>query len=456
MASKRPTGRRRKRPKSSQTESAALDLNTLMLVMLFGMIAAIMLGIHIGIALGMTALIGLYLSAGNNLGIGLSVLGSVSYDYLRNELFATIPLFILMGDFVARSGAARDLYKLVNHGLARVPGRLAVATVIGNAVFAAVTGVSIAAAAAFSRIAYPQMMHYGYRRTYALGSVAGSASLGMLIPPSILLIIWGIVTEISIGKLFIAGIIPGIILAGLFIVYSSAAAMRDPTIAPRMPEGEEETMELAEIVSGFGILGLIALVLGGIWAGIFSSTEAAGIGALGAMVLAVLKGMRLQAISEAVISAGRTAAPIMFLLLTAAMYSRFLAFSGIIGLIQDALGNTGLGTIGVYLLMVAIWLVLGMILDSASIILLTVPIFWPIANALGFDPFAFAIFGILAIEAGLLTPPLGLLVYTVKGAIPEVGLGEIFRGAIPYWLLMLVAMLLIWIFPGLASWLPSL
>lgn len=431
-----------------------MDLNTLMLLTLLGMITAIILGVHIAVALGLTALIGTFIIFGS-LDLATFMLGAAAYDALRDELFATIPLFVLMGDFVAKSGAARDLYKLVNRGLARIPGRLAVATVIGNAIFAAVTGVSIAAAAAFSRIAYPQMQRYGYRRTFALGSIAGSASLGMLIPPSILLIIWGIVTEISIGKLFIAGILPGLVLASLFIAYSIIAAIRDPSIAPSVPVGEEDEFELAEIVSGFGILGLMALVLGGIWGGLFTSTEAAGIGALGAMLLAILKGLRWRGISQAIIDAGRTAAPIMFLILTAAMYSRFLATGGIVSVIQDALTSFGFGAFGIYIVMVLIWLVLGMILDSASIILLTVPIFWPVAQALGFNDLAFAIFGILAIEAGLLTPPLGLLVYTVKGAIPEVSLGEIFRGSIPYWLLMLVAMALVWIFPGLASWLPG-
>ncbi len=431
-----------------------MDLNTLMFLTLLGMIGAILLGVHIAVALGLTALIGTFIIFGS-LDLATFMLGAAAYDALRDELFATIPLFVLMGDFVAKSGAARDLYKLVNRGLSRIPGRLAVATVIGNAVFAAVTGVSIAAAAAFSRIAYPQMMRYGYRRTFALGSIAGSASLGMLIPPSILLIIWGIVTEISIGKLFIAGVIPGIILASLFIAYSIIAAIRDPSIAPSVPPGEEDEFELAEIISGFGILALMALVLGGIWGGLFTSTEAAGIGALGAMVLAIIKGLRWRGISQAIIDAGRTAAPIMFLILTAAMYSRFLATGGIISVIQDTLTSFGFGAFGIYIVMVVIWLLLGMILDSASIILLTVPIFWPVAEALGFNGLAFAIFGILAIEAGLLTPPLGLLVYTVKGAIPEVTLGEIFRGSIPYWIMMLAVAVLLLAVPEVASWLPG-
>ena len=434
-----------------------MDLNTLMVLTLVGMIVAIFLGIHIALALGMTAFIGTYFVF-EDFYLASAQVGGAAYEILRHYVFATIPLFVLMGDFVAKSGAAGDLYRVINRALGGVPGRLAVATVSGNAAFAAVTGTSIASAAAFSRIAYPQMMRYGYKRTFALGSIAGSACLGMLIPPSILLIIWGIITEQSIGKLFVAGVIPGIILALLYIGYVMIAAVRDPAIAPRVPEGEiEAPLSLEEVISGVGILCLILLVLGGIWGGLFTSTEAAGIGALGAMVLAMIKGVRWHGIVEAVVDAGRTAAPIMILLLCAGMYSRFLALGGIIDIIRDTLTSLGLGATGIFVMMVVIWLALGMLLDSASIILLTVPIFAPVAVALGFDPIAFAIFGILAIEAGLLTPPFGLIVYTVKGTVPdaEVTLGEIFVGSIPYWILMLVAMVMVGLIPGLANWLPK-
>lgn len=433
-----------------------MDPNLLMILTLAGMVGAILIGIEVGLALGMTGLIGIFVLFGD-LDKTMGAAGSAAYNVLRNELFASIPLFILMGDFVSRSGAAKDLYQLVNRGLKRIPGRLAVATVIGNAVFAAVTGVSIAAAAAFSRIAYPQMRDHNYRRTFAIGSVAGSACLGMLIPPSVLLIIWGIVTETSIGKLFIGGVVPGIILTVLFVLYVIVAAKINPELAPSMPAEPTGQFNPTEAVSGLGILALIVLVLGGIWAGLFTPAEAAGIGALGAMIFGIIKGLRWRDIAGAAVDAGRSAAPIMFLLLAAAIYSRFLALGGVTDTLSDSLGALGAGATGTFIMMVVIWLGLGMILDSASIILLTVPIFAPIAFNLGFDPVAFAIFGILAIEAGLLTPPVGLLVYTVKGAVPDgnVTLAEIFSGAMPYWLLILVVMILVWVFPALATWLPG-
>ena len=433
-----------------------MDLNTLMLLMLALMLALILFGIHIGFALGMTALLGSALIF-RSLDVALGILGGAAYDVLRGFVFATIPLFILMGDFVAKSGAAKDLYRLINIGLKRLPGRLAVATVLGNAVFAAVTGVSIAAAAAFSRIAYPQMVGYGYDRRYALGAVAGSSSLGMLIPPSILLIIWGIVTEISIGKLFLAGIVPGLLLTALFVAYNVAKAATDPTVAPPAGIDDDQAITGAEIASGLGILALIVLVIGGIWGGLFTPTEAAGIGALGAMVLAIIKGARVPDISRSLVDAAKTTAPILFLILAAAMYSRFLALGGIVAVIGDAVTQTGLGPTGAIAMMIVIWLLLGMLMDSSSIILLTVPIFWPIAQSMGLDPLAFAIAGILVIEAGLLTPPFGLLVYTVKETVDDnaVTLAEIFRGSVPYWLLILAAAIIILIEPRVASWLPA-
>jgi C4-dicarboxylate transporter DctM subunit len=434
-----------------------MDQNTVILLMLGLMLLAITSGIHIAFAFGLTSFIGNWIVFGD-IEIALSGLGSTAYEHLRSEVFATIPLFILMGDFVSRSGSARDLYNIINHGLKWVPGRLAVATVAGNAVFAAVTGVSIAAAAAFSRIAYPQMRRHGYSREFALGSVAGSACLGMLIPPSVLMIVWGIITEKSISQLFLAGAVPGFLLASLYIMYTVVWAKMRPDLVPVVKELDSDAGGLSrpEVVSGVGILTLILLVLGGIWGGLFTPTEAGGVGAIGAMILGLVKGMKKRAFIDAIIDAGKTAAPIMILLLTAALYAKFLSAAGISELIQGTFNSFQLGEFGIIMIMVIIWLILGMILDSISIILLTVPIFAPVAEALGFDPIAFGIFGILAIEAGLLTPPFGLLVYTVKGAVDDqsVKLSEIFAGSIPYWLLMLVVMIAIWVYPDVALWLP--
>ena len=434
-----------------------MDLDTLMLLTLLGMLGAIVLGVHIALALGATAMIGTYFIFGDTY-LAASQVGGAAYELIRDHVFMTIPLFVLMGDFLSKSGAASDLYTLINKGLKGVPGRLGVATVTGNAAFAAVTGTSIASAAAFTRIAWPEMKAAGYKHSFALGSIAGSACLGMLIPPSVLLIVWGIITEDSIGKLFVAGVLPGIVLAAFFAAYNMITAKMNPSIAPEPDTlGDVSPLTKGQVYSGASIVGLITLVLGGIWGGFFTATEAAGVGALAGMFIAIAKGLRFKELVECIIDAGKTSAPIMILLITAGMYSRFLSLADIDSLIIGAMTSAGLdGAMGL-IVMVVIWLLLGMLLDSISIILLTVPLFMTLSS--GMDPYAFAIFGILAIEAGLLTPPFGLIVYTVKGVLAGTGhdvpLNQIFSGSIPYWIMMLIVMVLVVIFPGLASWLTS-
>ena len=435
-----------------------LEAPVVLLVMFIALITLIVLGFHIFVVLGMVSLVGTYLLFGD-LGITLELASSSAYAVLRNAVFAAIPLFVLMGEFMSRAGMATDLYKIANYFLVRLPGRLAIATVLGNAVFAAVTGVSVASAMTFSRIAYPEMMKFGYNRSFALGSIAGSASLGMLIPPSVLLIVWGIIIEKSIGKLFLAGFIPGLILALLMGIYVSVRAGMKPELAPSKVEGQPEATVPTglEMVSGLGVIVLILLVLGGLFAGFFTPMESAAVGCGGAIIFSYIKGLRWAEYRTAVVDSGKTIAPILVLLMTAAMYAKFLALGSVVDMIQDIITGMGLGSFGITVLMIIIWLALGTLIDSISIILLTVPVFWPLAEAAGWNVNAFAIFGILAIEAGLLTPPLGLLVYTVKGAVPDssVTLTEIFAGSIPYWLLMLVVMIIIWAFPITATFLTT-
>tara|TARA_B100001142_G_scaffold138634_1_gene140206 strand:+ start:4489 stop:5808 length:1320 start_codon:yes stop_codon:yes gene_type:complete len=424
------------------------------------LLVLVFISVPIGVSLGVASVIGVYLAYGD-INIALSILGSTAYDSIRSHTLAVIPLFMLMGEVISRSGAAKDLYTLCNRFLYRLPGRLAAATVVGNAAFAAVSGVAIASAATFSRIAYPEMRRLGYKKSYALGVIAGSGSLGMLIPPSVLLIVWAILTEGSVGALFIAGVIPGLLLGFAFILYCSISAIINPSIAPALDSIEEKQSEgekYSELISGLGIITLILFVLGGIWAGIFTPTEAAGFGALGSIVLGYVKGMRSQGFLEAIYNAGRYTAPIMFLLIAGSMYARLLAVSGGINLIQELVVGTGLTPLGLIMIMTIIWLLLGALIDSISDILLTVPIFVPIAEVAGFDPIAFAIYGIIIIEAGLLTPPMGLLIFTVKSSVPDrsVTLGEIFRGSIPFWLLMLLVASFVLFFPSLATWLPGL
>ncbi|MGI9381162.1 MAG: TRAP transporter large permease [Methyloligellaceae bacterium] len=431
-----------------------MDPSFVLIIIVIIMITFVIIGLHIGIVLGIASLLGAYLLL-EDIGIALELANQAAYGVLRNSVFAAIPLFVLMGEFMSKSGMAGDLYKLSNYFLRKLPGRLAVATVFGNAIFAAVTGVSIASAMTFSRIAYPEMRRLGYNRSFALGSIAGSASLGMLIPPSVLLIVWGIVIEESIGKLFLAGFIPGIILAVLMGAYCSLHAEIRKDLAP-LPAQEEDLKPTGrEMFSGFGVILLILLVLGGLFMGFFTPSESAAVGCAGAIVFSFVKGLSISDYRVAIIQSGKTIAPILFLLMTAAMYAKFLALGGIADIIQGYITDLGLGSFGTTMLMIAIWLAMGTLIDSISIILLTVPIFWPLAEAAGWNVYAFAIFGILAIEAGLLTPPFGLLVYTVKGAVPDssVTLGEIFRGSIPYWILMLIVMIIIWVWPATAVYL---
>ena len=449
-----------------------IDMIAIVVVVL-GLVFA---GVHIAIALGITAALGIYLMTGD-IEVVRTFVASTAYEALRDYVFAVIPLFMLMGDFLAKCGAARDLYTLGNRASKWLPGRLAAATILANALFGFVTGVSIAAAAAFSRIAYPEMRRYGYRRDFALGCVAGSACLGMLIPPSVLMIVWCVLTELSIGKLFLAGVIPGLLAAGGMIVYVVIAAKLKPELvgetrasrlaaplgadvtgAVSVPPIEDEASFRAMFASMMLVIGLIIGTLGSIWLGLCTPTEGAGIGAVGSLILAIIKGIRPREVWQVVLDVGRTSGPLLLLLFCAQLYSRVLSMTGFTEAAKSFLLATGAGPWGILLVMVGIWFVLGCLIDSISIILLTVPIFAPIAMHLGFDPLAFAIMGILAIETGLLTPPFGILVFTVKAAVPDksVELAEIFRGSVPYWIVLLAVVAALAVFPRLATFLPGL
>ena len=383
-----------------------VNIATVLIVSLLVMVA---LGVHIAIALGMASALGIFLVTGGSFNVVLAMLGSTAYEALRAYEFAVIPLFMLMGEFVSRSGAVTDVYRAIHRGLQRLPGRLAVATLLGNAIFSFVTGVSIASAAAFSRIAYPEMKRFGYHRGFALGAVAGSSCLGMLIPPSVLMIVWGLLTERSIGQIFLAGVLPGLLLVSLFVCYVLVSAVARPALVgggreaaagaspdDAAPNGDDPAHNSNDPAhrasrwqtwtSGLGILSVVVAVLGGIWFGVFTPTEGAGAGAFIGLMLAIAKGMRLRGAIDAILSVGRTSAPILLLLVSAALYSRTLAMTGVSSGIQGAFLGTDLLPWMLLALMIGIWFILGMVIDSISIMLLTLTIFEPIAVSLGYDP----------------------------------------------------------------------
>jgi len=419
------------------------------------LVVFVVAGVPVIFAFAGSALFGLYFALGG-VWPAMDLVGQTALSGIKDYNFVVIPCFTVMGMLIAHSGAAADLFNVLNRRLRGIPGRLAVATVGGNAVFAAVTGVGVAAAAAFSHVAYPVMRANRYSRSFSTGCIAGSAVLGLLIPPSVFMIVWAILTEQSVGRLFAAGVLPGLLLASLYAVYCVLFAKLKPQAAPEGDVADLRPLP-GERAGALYVALLIVLTLGGIWFGFFTPTEGSAVGMVGALVVALLKGMRWRAIYEAFLEAGRTVTPIMLLLLTATMFSKLVALNGIPQEVQALLASWGLGPTGTLLFMVVVWFVLGCMIDSISIMLLTVPIFWPIAMAFGYDPIVFALVGILVIEAGVLTPPFGMNVFVVKAAVPdpEVTVRDIFAGVTPYWMLILFLAWLIYAWPPLATWLPS-
>lgn len=424
---------------------------------LIALLVFVVLGVPIVFAFAAAAAFGLYFALGGVDPV-INLLQQTALAGIKEYNFVVIPFFTVMGMLIAHCGAAADLFSVVNRRLKGVPGRLAVASVGGNAVFAAVTGVGVAAAAAFSHVAYPAMRASNYSRSFASGCIAGSSVLGLLIPPSVFMIVWAILTEQSVGKLFAAGVFPGVLLASLYALYCMIFAKLRPSAAP---EGvyveDEQPLTRSQIGGALGVGLLIAVTLGGIWFGFFTPTEGSAIGLVGAAILAWAKGMRARGMYDAFIESGRTVTPIMLLLMTALIYSKLIALNGVPQEVQDLLESMGLDVVGTMLFMAVVWFLLGMMIDSISIMLLTVPIFWPVAQALGIDPIVFALVGILVIEAGVLTPPFGISVFVVKAAVPDpaITVREIFIGTIPYWILILVVAWVVYVWPPIATWLPG-
>jgi C4-dicarboxylate transporter, DctM subunit len=419
----------------------------------------ILIGMHVGVALALCSVLGIYLISGK-WSVAFRLLESTSYNALNDYVFAVIPLFILMGAFATVSGVMRELFESMEAVLRKLRGGLGIATVGGNAVFSAITGVTVASAVVFSQVSIPEMKRLGYDKKFALGIVASSALLGMLIPPSILMVVYGVITEESIGKLFAAGMGPGLIVSlalSLAIVVmirlKPALCGVEGRVAPTGPKLSRREL----ITRPWAVYALVLLVLGGIYAGWFTPTEAGGIGALGAFVLVVLKrrfGFRTT--YDLLLQTGSATATIFFLLLTAQMYSRMLSLSGLPEYLTRLMIGVDIPPIVIVLFFVAIMLILGTILDSTSIMLLTMPIMVPVVLKLGYDNLWFAMVSILAIELGQLTPPCGMVVYAMKAAMPtETTVDEIFSASMPFFAVLLVALGVIIAFPQITLWLPK-
>jgi tripartite ATP-independent transporter DctM subunit len=421
------------------------------------MLVLIYSGLHVAITLILVSFVGVWLMRGN-FDLAANLMVAAFKDSISDYLFGVVPLFVLMGLVVSVAGIGRDTFDVAQQAFRKILGGLGVATVAANAIFAAITGISIASAAVFTKVAVPEMRRHGYTPHFSVGVVAGSAVLGMLIPPSLLFILYGVLTEQSVGDLFIAGVIPGLLLSSTYAFGIVAMGKW----APGFIGGQDtSTADLPHMSAGqmlaklAPIVILVTLVLGGIYGGVFTPTEAGAAGAAGALVIAIVK-RRLgwRDFWQVLVQTGHTTASICFLIMGATLYSRMLALSGMPGWLGDSVLGAGFGINGVVISMIVVMVILGTILDSASIMLLVLPIAVPILTGLQVDLIWLGVIAILAVEIGLLTPPFGLAVYVIKSTLgpdSDITLGQIFRGAAPFALMMVLVLVLVFMFPALAT-----
>ncbi len=430
---------------------------------LFSVLAILVLiyaGLYVPVALGLVSFVSVWLLRGS-VEAPVYLLTLAASNSLEDYVFGVIPLFVLMGLLVSHSGLGRDIYEVANYTLRRLRGGLGVATVAANAAFAAITGVSIASAAVFTRVSVPEMMRFGYKPRFAVGVVAGSSVLGMLIPPSVMLIIYALITEQSVADLFTAGIVPGIVLSLAYAVAIITMAYVFPDYiggqdeASKAMQRQQAAMSVKELlVKTSPLVVLVLLVLGGIYGGLFTPTEAGAVGALGALVTALLKRkLNRSALWNVLVETGHIAASILMLIVAATMYSRMLALSGLPSDLGEWISQAEIGLYGILTIYVVLLILMGTILDTTSIILIMVPLFVPVMEPYGISLVWFGIVTIVGAEIGLLTPPLGIACYVIKATLADeerISLFDIFAGAFPFAVIMLAVLILLIAFPSIS------
>lgn len=427
------------------------------LLSILAVLVLVYAGVHIGIALGVSSFLSIW-AVREDFDIAGRMLTSAAGESLAQYDFGVAPLFVLMGFLISISDMGKDIYQVANQLFRRIKGGLGVATVAANAIFSAVTGTSAAAAAVFSKIAVPEMIRFGYNPKFAVGVVAGSTVLGMLIPPSLLFILYGIITETSIGDLLLAGIVPGVLLSCAYgvMIWFMATRIKGSVLLDEAKADvtKEPLMGARELWSKAGpITLLIVLVLGGLYGGVFTATECAGVGAGGALLIALMKRkLNWRTLWRVLIESGHLTAAISFLIISANLYARMITVTGIPNAMEAWITHLGIGFYGLIAIYLVIVLFLGTLLDSASTTLIAVPLFIPILMSMGADPIWLGVITIIAVEIGLLTPPLGLTVFVIHSTLqdPNITVDDIFRGAFPFLLTTLAFLLLVVAVPDIA------
>jgi tripartite ATP-independent transporter DctM subunit len=419
---------------------------------LFFMLAA---GVHIGVALGVVGVLGTMVSIG--LEGSISLLATTSFHFATNPEFIVMPLFILMGLLAMMGGISEATYDALSKWIGKIRGGLGIATVGACTAFGTVSGSALVTATVFAKVSCPEMRRHGYSKGLAYGIVSSAGAIGMLIPPSLLAVVYGLLTLESIGDLLIAGIAPGMLLALVFAGGILSMAAIKPALAPPVAFSLTWGQRMASLKDFWPIAVSGAVVIGGIYGGVFTPTEAGAFGALAILLIAIFwGGMRWPQLRLALNETVSITAMIFLILIAAKVFSRFMMLSGVAPRLVNAIIDLGLTPLGLVIAMAILYLILGAFLDSISMLSITIPVVYPAVKAMGIDPMWFAMVVILAIHVGLITPPVGLNVYAVKGvAEPDVSLEDIFRGAIPFFFMMLVALAIIIAFPTLSTWLPA-
>ena len=412
-----------------------------------------LLRVPVGMAMGLVGVSGYALIAGG--GPALKLIGQTSMRTVTDYTFGVIPMFMLMGAFVSVSGVSRELFRAANALIGHLRGGLGMATVLACGGFAAICGSSVATAATFSTVAYPEMRRYGYPQSFSTGVIAAGGTLGAMLPPSTVLAVYAVITQQDIGKLFMAGVLPGLLAMGMYVLTIIAIVALAPKL---LPAGEKKpwSERLAAMKDVWPSLVLFIFVIGGLYGGVFTPTEAGGVGAGGAFLLGVIRRKLDRAgIRQALLQATRTAAAVFTVLIGALLFGYFLTITQTPQKLTEFLTGLGIGRYGVLALIMVMYLLLGCLMDAMAMIILTVPIIFPVIMQLGFDPIWFGVIIVMTVELGLIHPPVGMNVFVIKSVVQEVSFTTIFKGVIPVVLTDILRLLILIAFPAIALWLPG-
>ncbi len=412
-----------------------------------------LLRVPVGMAMGLVGVTGFGYIVG--WGPAMKLIGQTSMRTVTDYTFGVIPMFLLMGAFVSNAGISRELFRAVNTFVGHFKGGLGIATIGACGGFAAISGSSVATAATFSTVAYPEMRRYGYPQSFATGVIAAGGTLGAMLPPSTVLAVYGIITQQDIGKLFMAGVLPGLLAITMYMITIGIIGRVKPGFLPAGPRASWKDRAGA-IRDVWSPVLLFIIVLGGLYGGRFTPTEAGGMGAAGAFIIGVLR-RRLsgQGIKAALLQATRTAAAVFTVLIGALLFGYFLTITQTPQKVTEFMTGLGIGPYGVLLLIMVMYLILGCLMDAMAMIILTVPIIFPVVTALGFDPIWFGVIIVMTVELGLIHPPVGMNVFVIKSVVPDVDFTTIFKGVIPFIVTDLIRLAILIAFPTIALWLPD-